>query len=811
MTDVADAPLVELVHVALAYAARGWPVLPLHTPHDDGSCDCGRAPCASPGKHPRTRHGLRDASTDPSQIQRWWSTWPHANMGVRTGAASGLVVLDVDVRHDGDLTLRRLVQYHGALPPTVAVVTGSGGRHLYFALPDAVPVRNSAGRLGPGLDIRAEGGYVVACPSLHVSGRRYAWEPGCHPDEMPVATLPGWLRERLVAPPEQRNDHVERGTGQANTLAIGRVPVIEGRIPEGERSATLTSLGGTMRHRGISPEAIAAALQVENTTRCDPPLPETEVATIAASVGRYAPEALSAWDDLRPLPPERPGVPELPEGLVPPPLRPWLVDAATRTSVPLCYLAVPAVVALSSVVGRSLGIYPKRFDDWLVVPNLWGYLVGRPGILKTACVQEATRPLRRLEAEAWEQFEAELAEAQAYQVELEVRIAQLKKEMGKKGANLDGLKDELADLLREQKEAVPRPRRYSTSDPTVEKLTELLRDNPRGLLLLRDELAGFLRMLSKPGREGDRQIYLEAWNGTGSYTTDRIARGTVRAPLTVALLGGITPGRLAAYVETATGERHRGTDDADDGLIQRGQLAVWPDAVGEFHNVDRWPNHDARELAYTIFARLDTMTPRDLGADITGEIPALRFAPDAQELFDAWRTDLERRLRAPAMEAMPAFESHLAKYRSLMPSLALIFHLVSFVSTGRAEVESSAEEAGDAAGAAVSLDSARLAAAWCEFLEAHARKIYAAETSAGPLAARALAEKITSGAVDDGIPVRVIARAQWTGLAAPGSVQAAIATLTGLGWCRVEAELPDGRGRAAHVLRLNPRVRAGVG
>ncbi|HSH59723.1 MAG TPA: bifunctional DNA primase/polymerase [Acidimicrobiales bacterium] len=184
---------------ALVYARQGWAVFPCHHPVQRG-CSCGKVDCSSPGKHPRTRRGLHDATTNPEVIRRWWRSWPHANVAVRTGAVDGtagrgFVVVDVDPPHGGDHSLRALLSSHGPLPDTAVVRTGRGGRHLYFAHPGQA-VRNSAGtRLGPGLDVRADGGYVIAPPSRHVSGVAYHWGRARE-----LAPLPGWLIDRLVAP-----------------------------------------------------------------------------------------------------------------------------------------------------------------------------------------------------------------------------------------------------------------------------------------------------------------------------------------------------------------------------------------------------------------------------------------------------------------------------------------------------------------------------------------------------------------------------------------------------------------------------------
>lgn len=222
---------------ALEYARQGRPVFPCHTP-THGGCSCHRSACSSPGKHPRTPNGLRDASTDPQVVAAWWRRWPDANVGVVTGRPSGLVVVGVDPGHGGIDSMRQLVAEHGPLPPGPRVRTGSGGWHVVFAWPGQ-QVPNSAGRVGPGVDIRGDGGYVVAPPSLHVAGGRYEWNRGGEPPQ-----LPDWL-ERLVDPPriERRvtrepipiTDALDRWAAAALRGEIDRVRF----APEGTRNHTL--------------------------------------------------------------------------------------------------------------------------------------------------------------------------------------------------------------------------------------------------------------------------------------------------------------------------------------------------------------------------------------------------------------------------------------------------------------------------------------------------------------------------------------------------------------------------------------------
>jgi Bifunctional DNA primase/polymerase, N-terminal/Primase C terminal 1 (PriCT-1) len=270
-------------YTALDHALRG-PVFPVHWV-EGGRCSCGDAACDDPGKHPLTPNGLTDATTDSATVLAWWTRWPHANIGGRTGDTFD--ALDVDPRKGGDEALRELEVRHGALPPTWRSRTGGGGQHICF---QPVPgLRNSAGRLGPGLDIRGKGGYIILPGSAHVSGGAYEWQLEFHPEEgTPLAPMPAWMIERLRV---GDNGH-------------GAAPPIEGTVGEGHRNAALASLAGTLRRRGLTAEMMTALLAF-NGGRCRPPLSDREVRQIAESVARYAPGApigASANGDAGPAP-----------------------------------------------------------------------------------------------------------------------------------------------------------------------------------------------------------------------------------------------------------------------------------------------------------------------------------------------------------------------------------------------------------------------------------------------------------------------------------------------------------------------------
>lgn len=258
--------VTDLLTAALDYAARDWHIFPCHTPTADG-CSC-RRDCGRLGKHPRTKNGLHDATTDPATIRRWWKMWPKANLAVRTGTVSGLVVLDQDTVKGGNVGLQELEHMYSPLPETVQSLTGTG-IHYVFAHP-GTPVKNGVETLGPGLDIRGDGGYVIVPPSLHASGKRYAWELSHLPEETALAPMPAWLLALC-------QDTTRREAPRAGDP-----------IPQGRRNSTLFQLGCSLRARGCTEAVILAALRAMNATQCQPPLDEEEVRTIAASCATYS-------------------------------------------------------------------------------------------------------------------------------------------------------------------------------------------------------------------------------------------------------------------------------------------------------------------------------------------------------------------------------------------------------------------------------------------------------------------------------------------------------------------------------------------
>lgn len=283
---------------ALRYAQRGWHVFPVHSTRS-GACSCGQTSCPRAAKHPRTRHGLDDATTDPDQIRAWWTRWPDAGIAVATGP-SGLWVVDVD-GPTGLETLSRLEAEHGD-PGGVPVRTGGAGWHLYYRRPEGVELKNTASRIGPGIDTRGQGGYVVAPPAGHVSGRAYRW----HAAREPVQPPPRWLVELALTPAataaRQGAPHpplpplgasTDRGDSWYAAAARGCLSDIA-EAPPGQRNTALN--GATYRLAQLAarrpdlfrPAAVFAAV---SEAAAAAGLPDREIAATFRSAWRSAGQA----------------------------------------------------------------------------------------------------------------------------------------------------------------------------------------------------------------------------------------------------------------------------------------------------------------------------------------------------------------------------------------------------------------------------------------------------------------------------------------------------------------------------------------
>ena len=503
------------------------------------------------------------------------------------------------------------------------------------------------------------------------------------------------------------------------------------------------------------------------------------------SVGGVDATNPNLWSKPIPLPSGLPPVAPFAEDLLPVAIGEWVKDIAHRMQCPTDFPAVGALVALSSLIGARAVVQPKMRDDWRVVPNLWGMTVGRPGVKKSPALSEVLKPMGALQATAYGDFEQAHDKWEVDRKLADFQDAENEKKAKKSIATNPSAARQFLNPTPVPEE--PRLRRYIVNDATVEKLGELMQENPWGTLSYRDELYGLLTSLDKQGQEGSRAFYLQSYDGNQGYTFDRIMRGTVHiSRVCLAMIGGIQPGRIQEYVRGAVSG-----GSGDDGLLQRFGLAVWPDHASAYVHVDELPNAPARERAFAVFQRLAGLQP-------VGETePAVwRFSPAAQEIFSKWIVPFENELRGDTLH--PAMVSHLAKYRKLIPALALIFALVD-----TPESDGQIHEA-----------ELSRALAWGRYLRTHANRLYSAAlapetTNAGTLLAKITAHNRTS---PDGIPMsnftpRLIAQKSWAGLTDTDAVRKAAELLVDYGWLRREL-IPSmderGRGRASEIYVVHP-------
>jgi hypothetical protein len=485
------------------------------------------------------------------------------------------------------------------------------------------------------------------------------------------------------------------------------------------------------------------------------------------------------WPDPEPLPSGLLPVKPFDLDFLPTSIAPWIDDIARRMQCPPDFVGVSSMVALGAVLGRRIGVRPQRRTDWLEVPNFWGCIVGRPGSMKSPAISETLKPLHRLEAAAGASNEAAHRD---YQIGLEAHKLRQDAARAKAKKALEKGHD-VAGILTLEAPEMPKARRYVTNDTSYEKLGEILADNPNGVLAHRDELVSLLRTLDREEFAAARGFYLTAWSGTQPYRFDRIMRGKTHIDAAcVSLFGSTQPGRLAEYARRAL---HGGA--GDDGLIQRFSLLAWPNAPSDWVNVDSYPDSAARQSAWDTFERFDKLTADECGAEREQfeAIPFLRFDDEAQELFTEWRVKLEVRLRSGEMHS--ALESHLAKYRKLVPTLALINCLA------------------DGGARAIDTDAVLRALAFAEYLETHARRVYAAGNEADAAAAKAILHRIRRGDLSVGFTARDIHQRDWSSLTDRDQVQAGLALLTEYYW--IAAATTDTGGRPKVIYRINPKVR----
>lgn len=608
---------------ALEYAKHGHPVFPLHSPTTDSGgisrCSCGDTACQSVGKHPRTGRGFKDATTDEATIRDWWTKWPRANIGMPTGAVTGCVVVDVDPRNGGDQTLERLVAEHGALPATALALTGGGGQHILFKHPGG---NIKSRKFADGLDCKADGGYIVVEPSVHGSGKSYAWELSSRLDEVALADVPEWLIVRIRAEAARTPHAAPSGPG--------------GRIPSGKRNETLTSLAGGLRRKGFSPAAIQAAVSAENAARCDPPLVEAEVFSIVASVLKYpAGGAPVAWDQPAPLfsaeaPVAFPLDTAFPETLAD--LRGYIHGLAGELQVPVDLGAMLVIAIVSATVSKKFELEPR--PGWREPAPIWVLVLLESGDRKSVAFRRLTLPISEWERDEAARLGPELAAAREEREVLEQRRkharqrAALSKEVEKESA--EGEAKELARQIASLRE--DRPPTLMTTEATSEGLVELMVCNGERALVASAEGDAIEVIMGRYDDKGKPNIgiWLNGYSGdrVRVHRRNRPEQALERPALSVALT--VQPEAVRGMFASRAA---RGR-----GLLARFFPSVPSSMVGH-RTINAPPVHIPLEVHYRSVVR------RLLDAPMTQAPTIVKLSPESTSLFHDFEVWVEGELQ----------------------------------------------------------------------------------------------------------------------------------------------------------------------
>ncbi|MDP9477267.1 MAG: DUF3987 domain-containing protein, partial [Actinomycetota bacterium] len=614
-----------LKDAALASAAKGIPLFPVWGVGADGVCECPRgAGCKTPGKHPVHEGGHHNATTDPEQIHRWWDANPNANIGSPTGRETGLLVIDVDAKTAGALDeLERL----GLPADAPRVRTGGGGFHVYLAYPDDYEVKSGSKNLRGVLDTRGKGGYVLLPPSRNVSG---SYE---------------WVRERNGHLPPVPEHLAEELKGAEDEKVRDKFTLSE-RIPEGYRDDTMFRLASSFRAKGLEEDEIYEALKAVNANRCDPPMTDEELRAKAKSAAKYAPGELTGRRGNA----GRPPAPEFPLDALPKRAARLCKETARSLSAPVDLVAAPSLAVLASAVGNSRRARVK--PGWDEAPSLYIVQVAPPGGAKTPALNQAQRPATKEQARLKDVYHAQKKE---YEKALRENACKPNAEKG--------------DVPQE-----PKLQTTYVSDTTVEALGPVLEANPRGVLLIRDEMEALVSGLNQykaGGKGNDRHFFKSTWSGSQV----RIDRKTADEPLIldspyVSITGGIQP----AMLHTLGGDR-------DDGFMDRFLLAFPEPKPSRFtrEGISEEARKDYDDL-YLALRKLDqephssvyTLPEDPDHRPLCVYNPQIvEFSPDALALFGEKYDEIERE-----KESLPSrLQGVWAKLPSYLARFALLLVL----------------------------------------------------------------------------------------------------------------------------------------
>ncbi len=685
-------PSDPMLDVALSYIQNGIPVFPCRAGDVEVIDNATGEISVLPAKAPMISNGLKGATLTERIIRAWWDEKRHggAMVGIPTGERSGIFVLDIDMHRDtdgnlidGKAALAELEVANGAMPATATVRTAGGGLHYYFKHVDGVRNR---GALSKGLDVRGEGGFVIAAGSVTTDGRSYEWLDHDGEGLPAVADAPQWLLDLILPPPVtvSPSDWSYRAEGHDHYVAAAMESELAqlASTTEGSRgeqvNASAFSLGQlvgagaldrTEAERGLFDAALANGVvakdgekeirlkikrgldagmrqprQMPEPSFYDndntPPM-DTSALVSNARAGKSQPEPAEPAETV-----ERPvtasanfvepldvfaeaKTPSMPEGVFPPAIESFAVARAEQMGVDPGGLAMAALTVCAAAIPDNIALKMKRHESWKESARIWTMVIGDPSTRKSPLIKAASAPLLAIELDLQRDHRAAMRDWMAMDKE------------AKKG------------------KAEPIAKRVSIEDGSPEKVGEVLSNNEAGLALIDDELSGwFARMEKYAGSKGsgaDRAFWLKSFGG-GSYSVDRVGRGSIWIPnISITLLGSIQPDPLRKIAKDLT----------DDGLLQR-MFCIMLESGGE----DRDEPSGVDESVYAHLVRKLYHLRTSMSAGW-----CFRFSDGAQ----SFRNELSREHRK--LEKLwerinRRLATHIGKFDGLFGRMCILLHVI---------------------------------------------------------------------------------------------------------------------------------------
>lgn len=470
-------------------------------------------------------------------------------------------------------------------------------------------------------------------------------------------------------------------------------------------------------------------------------------------------------------------------------IRPWIQDVSERMSVPLDFAAICALVSLSGVIGRRAFVYPKANDKgWKESISLSGAVVAYSGKVKTPTWKTFLNPVIEVEMD-WKREHDKASAIYKDQQELWDKAEAEREKSAKKGVPV-----ELPKAVAPPQEPAAR-RRLLLNDATPEKMHEVMKNNPEGLLYYRDELSSWVAELDKEGREAQRGLFLAAMNGNDAYSVDRIGRDGGHAIMCASVFGGFQPELLKSFLNKSV--------NVDDGTIPRFTMLVWPDEV-DMPLVDRPENTIAKSYYQNAVRAFATMK---------AESVQLHFSPEAQITFDSWLIKIRAMI---ARAENTGVRSHLAKYNGALPKLAALLQLIDSVNViGPAAIMSVNMETGKtemgnqkpslSGNHVIDAEHLNKAVRLLMYLGKHMERVYGCVQEPTQKAETLLAQRLKERQLRDGFSVRDIVRKHWLHLSNADFIESALQSLEDKGWIR-PLPVTGNVGRPTARWEINPEL-----